>query len=375
MGSGNGNNGRARSKPGTVVEDDTTGKGPLVPWFVPSLKATLTHHEKVKGSPLTQDEVERVRDEAPTVLVTAEMLAELVAERGYEDIDPDACWEQWQAVRATTQAKEASPDTTFAGSIPQVYDTYLVPLIFEPYAEDLVNRLRGRPLTRVLEIAAGTGVVTRALASALPSHVSLVATDLNPAMLERAAAVGTSRHVTWRQADAMRLPFRDGSFDAVVCQFGVMFFPDKPQAFTEARRVLAPGGLLAFSAWDRIEENEFPDTVTTALAPLFPDDPPRFMTRVPHGYHDMSIIARDLANGGFDASPAFETVAARSRAVSARIPAIAFCQGTPLRSEIEARDASRLGEATDAAEHALVHRFGPGAVDGKIQAHVVLVDR
>src|SRR5687767_3198554 len=124
-------------------------------------------------------------------------------------------------------------DKAFAGSIPKLYDTYLVPLIFEPYAVDLANRLASRSLTRVLEIAAGTGVVTRALVSVLPEHVSIVATDLNQSMLDQASAVGTRRPVEWRQADAMRLPFPDATFDAVVCQFGVMFFPEKSRAFTE----------------------------------------------------------------------------------------------------------------------------------------------
>src|SRR6201988_2897891 len=134
----------------------------------------------------------------------------------------------------------ATPDTdkVFAGSIPKLYETYIVPLIFEPYAADLAARLASRRLTRLLEIAAGTGVVTRHLASALPESVSIVATDLNQPMLDRAAAIGTQRPVEWRQADAMRLPFPDGMFDAVVCQFGVMFFPEKSKAFTEARRVL-----------------------------------------------------------------------------------------------------------------------------------------
>jgi SAM-dependent methyltransferase len=269
-----------------------------------------------------------------------------------------------------------SPDTdkVFSGSIPKLYDTYLVPLIFEPYAADLVNRLRSRPLSRVLEIAAGTGVATRALASALPATVSIVATDLNQAMLDHAAAVGTKRPVEWRQADAMQLPFPDGAFDAVVCQFGVMFFPERAKAFSESRRVLREGGVLIFSVWDRIAENEFADTVTTALVSLFPDDPPRFMARTPHGYYDPRVIERDLANGGFGASPRIDTVAARSRAESFRIPAVAFCQGTPLRSEIEARDPSRLDEATDVAAEAIAKRFGRGAVDGKIQAHIVTVE-
>jgi len=250
----------------------------------------------------------------------------------------------------------------------------LVPLIFEPYATDLAHRLASRPVTRVLEIAAGTGVVTRALAAALPDKVSIVATDLNQAMLDQASAVGTKRAVEWRQADAMQLPFPDGTFDAVVCQFGVMFFPDKSKAFSQARRVLRPGGVFIFNVWDRIEENEFADTVTTALASAFPKDPPRFMARTPHGYHDRRTVERDLASGGFTAPPQIDTMAARSRAASARIPAIAYCQGTPLRNEIEARDASRLGEATDIAAEAIGKRFGPGAVDGKIQAHIVTIE-
>ena len=270
----------------------------------------------------------------------------------------------------------SSPDTdkVFAGSIPKLYETHLVPLIFEPYAADLAKRLASRSPARVLEIAAGTGVVTRRLASALPASASIVATDLNQAMLDQASSVGTQRPVEWRQADAMRLPFGDATFDAVVCQFGVMFFPEKAKAFAEARRVLSPGGVFIFNVWDRIEENEFADTVTTALASLFPKDPPRFMARTPHGYFDRSTIERDLEGGGFTAKPNINTVAARSKAASARIPAIAYCQGTPLRNEIEARDASRLGEATDVAAQAIAKRFGQGAVDGKIQAHVVTIE-
>jgi SAM-dependent methyltransferase len=265
-------------------------------------------------------------------------------------------------------------DNVFSGSIPKLYETYLVPMIFEDYAADLVNRLASRPVTSVLELAAGTGVVTRNLASVLPERVSIIATDLNQPMLDLASTIGISRPVQWRQADAMQLPFPDGSFDAVVCQFGVMFFPEKPKAFSEARRVLKQGGVFIFNVWDRIEENEFIATVTTALDSLFPQDPPRFMARTPHGYYDHPTIARDLANGGFTASPQISTVAKRSRAASSRIPAIAYCQGTPLRNEIEARDASRLGEATEVAAEAIAQRFGRGAVDGKIQAHIVTIE-
>ncbi len=265
-------------------------------------------------------------------------------------------------------------DRVFAGSVPRIYERYLVPLIFEPYALDLVDRLKPRSPSRVLEVAAGTGVVTRALAAALPETTALVATDLNQGMLDQAAAVGTRRSVEWRKADAMELPFPDGTFDAVVCQFSVMFFPDKPRAFSEALRVLAPGGVFLFNVWDRIEENEFADTVTTALAGVFPSDPPRFMARTPHGYFDRAAIEEDLARGGFRKPARIATVAKRSRADSPQVPAIAYCQGTPLRNEIEARDASRLAEATDAAAAAIARRFGSRAVDGKLQAHVVAIE-
>lgn len=268
----------------------------------------------------------------------------------------------------------ADSDKVFSGSIAQFYEKHLVPLIFEPYAADLAGRLRKRQVLRVLEVAAGTGVVTRALARSLPAAATIVATDLNQAMLDQAAAVGTARPVEWRQADAMRLPFDDAAFDAIVCQFGVMFFPDKAKAFAEARRVLKPGGIYLFSVWDRIEDNEFADVVTQALARMYPVDPPRFLARTPHGYHDREVIRRDVASSAFKAAPRIDTVAARSRADSPRSPAIAYCEGTPLRSEIEARGPNRLAEATDAAAAAIAERYGRGKVDGKIQAHIVTVE-
>lgn len=264
-------------------------------------------------------------------------------------------------------------DLIFTGSIPKLYEMYLVPLIFKPYAADLVKRLPAESLTNVLEVAAGTGVVTRELASTLPRSVSIVATDLNEAMLEHAESIGTSRPVEWRRADVMTLPFSDGQFDAVLCQFGVMFFADKPKAFAEIRRVLRPGGTFVFNTWDRIEENEFVDTVTNALEELFPDDPPRFHARVPHGYHDRALIEKDLAAGGFSNPPHIETKPSQSKALSARMPAVAYCQGTPLRNEIEDRDASLLGDATVVAVKALTDRFGGADISGKIQAHVVAV--
>lgn len=264
-------------------------------------------------------------------------------------------------------------DSVFGGALPPIYDQYLVPLFFAPYATDIAARLSAKPPKRILEIAAGSGVVTRELAATLPASSQIVATDLNQPMLDQAMAVGTPRPVEWKQADALNLPFDDDSFDAVACQFGVMFFPDKVKAFSETRRVLTPGGVFLFNSWDKIKTSEVADVVTDALATMFPDDPPKFMARAPHGYHDVDVIRADLAKAGFSSEAAIETIAKRSVADSARDAAIAYCQGTPLRDEIVARDSSRLEEATDVAEHALVERFGNGPVDSKIQAHVVTV--
>jgi ubiquinone/menaquinone biosynthesis C-methylase UbiE len=147
-------------------------------------------------------------------------------------------------------------DTVFSGSIPSIYDRYLGPLIFEPYAQDLANRLSDLHAERVLETAAGSGIVTRALLRSLPASASIVATDLNQPMLDHAAKQVSSSRVSWQKADAQALPFPDGAFDAVVCQFGVMFFPDKQKAYREARRVLKPGGHFVFNVWDSIEYNE-----------------------------------------------------------------------------------------------------------------------
>jgi SAM-dependent methyltransferase len=154
-----------------------------------------------------------------------------------------------------------------------------------------------------------------------------------------------------------------------------MFFPDKARAHAEVRRVLRPGGVYLFNVWDQIGENEFADVTSQALATLFPQSPPRFMARTPHGYFEHAVIAADLKKGGFATTPRIETVALRSRAESARIPAVAYCQGTLLRSEIEAVDRTRLGEATDVAMRALTQRFGPGSVEGKLQAHVITIER
>lgn len=262
----------------------------------------------------------------------------------------------------------SSTDAAFTGSIPEIYDRRLGPLLFAPYAQDLARRLAGFE-GDLLEIAAGTGVVTAELARALPS-ARITATDLNPAMLQVAGGKAGVDRVSWRPADALSLPFEPDAFDAVVCQFGVMFFPDKVRALSEARRVLRPGGRLLFNVWDRLEANEASLAVAQAVAAAFPQDPPDFVRRIPHGWCDPQVIRDTLAAAGFEEA-AIDTVTLRGRAPSAEDPAVGLCQGTPMRSEIEARDAGKLEAVTEAATAAVAARFGPGPIDTQLQALVI----
>lgn len=260
-----------------------------------------------------------------------------------------------------------STDAAFAGSIPEFYDRCLGPFLFEPYAADLAARAAALGPRRILETAAGTGIVTAALAAALP-EAEIVATDLNPDMLRVAAGKLDSPRVTFAPADAQSLPFPDAGFDLVVCQFGAMFFPDRVAAYREAGRVLRPGGAFLFNVWDRLEANPASRAVAEAVARLFPDDPPSFIQRVPFGYHDKAAIEADLRSAGFT-SVETETVGKRSRGDAAAL-APGLCQGSPLRAEIEARAPDRLEEATEAALAALVRLHGD-PVDAAMSAHIL----
>ncbi len=265
-------------------------------------------------------------------------------------------------------------DKVFAGPVPQIYDRLLVPLIFQPYAEDLAVRVAAARPQRILEIACGTGALTQAMAQRLDA-ASIVATDLNPAMLDLAAErFSDDDRIACRQADALDLPFADESFDLVACQFGAMFFPDKPKGYAEARRVLRPGGRFLFNVWDTVAANDFTTVMLETLAELFPVDPPRFLARTPHGYHDLGTIELDIMAGGF-ARPAIERVEKRSRADSAADVATGLCQGTPMRGEIEARGTPGLAAATAAVTEAVERRFGIGPIEGALSAFVVSAQR
>lgn len=262
-------------------------------------------------------------------------------------------------------------DKVFTGSIAEVYDTHLVPLIFEQYAADLARRVSAIGPGTALEIAAGSGVVTRAVAPVLGAGRRYVVTDLNAPMLERAASMQPHAElIEWKPADALDLPFDDDSFDLVICQFGVMFFPDRFKAYVEARRVLRPGGSFIFSMWDELEENEFAHAVTQALEEVFPDDPPAFLPRTPYGHYDTDVFRAELEAAGFGDV----TIEARdeiSAADGPSFPAIAFCYGTPLRSEIAERNGPDLENATEHVTGSIRARFGDGAVEGRIRAFII----
>jgi ubiquinone/menaquinone biosynthesis C-methylase UbiE len=238
------------------------------------------------------------------------------------------------------------------------------------YARDITGRLADFRAGPLLETAAGTGIVTRALAANLQEAVVIDATDLNQAMVDHAAGLLPSPRVTWRQADAQALPFPDAMFDAVVCQFGVMFFPDIVKAFSETHRVLRPGGRFVFNVWDRIEANDFAHVTVQAVAALFPEDPPFFLARTPRGHRDTTLIEMTLHRAAFD-GVTVETVTKKSTASSPGDPALGFCQGTPMRNEMEARDPTRREEATDVAAAAIASRFGTGPMAGQMKAYVI----
>ena len=260
-------------------------------------------------------------------------------------------------------------DTMFAGSIPQIYDRNLGPMLFQPYAADVAEHAKRYAPRDILETAAGTGIVTAALHEALPD-ADIVATDLNPAMLDVAHERLSSPRIRYQAADAQELPFPDESFDLVVCQFGVMFFPDKQAAAHEAWRVLRPGGRYLSVIWNSLTANPASKAIHEAVAAEFPGDPPAFLARVPFGYADLEVVTADLVAGGFN-DIEFETIRHRSRSPSAHEAAAGLCQGSPLRAEIEARDPAALDRITDAAAKALKPFEGPDGVEAPMSAHLV----
>lgn len=263
----------------------------------------------------------------------------------------------------------SNANVAFVGSIPEKYDRYLGTFYFEPYAADLVDRLTLKENAAVLEVACGTGIVTRQLRNRLPASGRLVATDLNPDMLAFARKkFSTGETIEWQQADAQNLPFADDSFDAVVCQFGVMFFPDKELAFKEALRVLRPGGVYLFNVWDAMEENEATGIAVNKIASFFEQDPPTFY-QTPFGFHDAEVIQAMLQKAGFrDVKVSRVTLVSRSN--SASDAAKGLVEGTPMLVALRERGVTDPSAITAAVADALRSVYGEGKIESSMQALV-----
>ncbi|MDT4898960.1 MAG: hypothetical protein QOH25_4037 [Acidobacteriota bacterium] len=259
--------------------------------------------------------------------------------------------------------------TAFIGSIPENYDRYLGPVLFEPYASDLVERLNISEGAAVLELACGTGVVTRLLRDRFPPSVRLVATDLNEAMIAYAARkFRPDEAIEWKQSDATNLPFPGESFDAVVCQFGLMFVPDKERAIREAYRVLKPGGAFLFSVWDAIEHNDLAYIAHTTISTFFEHDPPNFY-EIPFCFHDPEAIASLLTKAGFrDIKLSLLTLPSISPTASEA--AKGLVEGNPVIVAINERRPADVSKIMAAVAKAVAARCGDMPVRGRMQAFV-----
>jgi SAM-dependent methyltransferase len=258
---------------------------------------------------------------------------------------------------------------SFTGSIPEYYDRCLGPAYFDAFAADLAQRLPAKPLGKVLEVACGTGLVTRRLRERVDPSIRLTATDLSKAMLDYAhGKLSEMKNIEWREADACKLPFGDGEFGAVVCAFGIMFVPDKAVAFREIRRVLRGGGTLLFNVWDRIEELPHSLAIAELIEGMFPGDP-EIRFRTPYEMHDPALLRQLLAGAEFQ-EVRIEPKKIQIDGVSARSLAIGSIRGTPRSLLIEKRGVS-LDEVIDRATAALAKLGGADPYRAPTQAIVV----
>lgn len=265
-------------------------------------------------------------------------------------------------------------NTAFVGSIPENYDRYLGPVLFDPYAADLVARLNLPPNATVLELACGTGIVTRRLRDRLGSEARLIATDLNEAMLRYAARkFKPDDAIEWKQADATDLPFAGQSFDAVVCQFGLMFVPDKEKALSEAYRVLKPGGTFLFNVWDAIEYNELAYIAHTIIADFFDHNPPDFY-EVPCSFHDTETVKSFLSAAGFS-EMRFYLLRLPAVSPSAEEAARGLVHGNPVINVLRERSESRIPEIEAAVAAAVAAQCGAAPVRAKMQALICIAER
>ncbi|MEB3043802.1 class I SAM-dependent methyltransferase [Rhizobium mulingense] len=272
-------------------------------------------------------------------------------------------------IEGGADAAFATSPTPFGEGVADLYQALLVPILFEPYASEMaIVAERLKPVS-VLEVAAGTGALTRALRARLDPAAEIVATDLSQAMIDVGAPSLTLSRTHWMHADAQNLPFAHAMFDLVICQFGVMFFPDRPKAYGEAKRVLRSGGGFLFSTWDALAANDFASCVDECLRRLFPSDPPDFFERLPYSYFDAGAIKAEVSSAGFEAVSC-DRVTLTSVAATAHHVAAAFCKGSPLRGEIESRAPERMSEIVDEVAEQVASRYGANPC-GDMSAFIV----
>jgi ubiquinone/menaquinone biosynthesis C-methylase UbiE len=275
----------------------------------------------------------------------------------------------WAAIRLRRSTAVISTDARYDGAIPEFYDRYLGPVLFEPYAAELAARVQAPPAGAVLEIACGTGVLTRALRARLPASASLVASDLSEAMLERARSRSPrTDSLEWRREDAAALALPGGAFCAVACQFGAVFFPDRRAAFSEVRRVLAPGGSFVFCVWGDFEGNPYAGAAHAALAQLLPADPPQFF-RVPFGSCGEAELRELLEASGFEKLEV-EWIDLEAVSPSAADFAAGLIRGYPVSLALRERGAP-LESAVEAVCAALVRVGGDYPFRAPMQALVI----
>lgn len=258
-------------------------------------------------------------------------------------------------------------NAVFAGTIPANYEKYLGPFLFEPYALDLVSRLQDKKYPQILELACGTGRVTAHLAKSV-KHDSLTATDLNPDMIEVGKKIVGNKNIKWQPADALELPFDDNSFDAVVCQFGIMFFPDKLKGLQEAHRVLKPGGKIIFNTWDNVENNPAIHEGRKIIESYFGDDPPVFYN-VPFSIHDENELQTIMKDAGFKN---IKTSLVKKDGISDRAAdlAIGMVEGNPIFLSITEKDPSLIEPIEKHVEKVLAEKFGDKPLKSKLQAWI-----
>lgn len=263
----------------------------------------------------------------------------------------------------------ANSHSAFKGEIPHYYEKYLGPLIFQKYAEDLSRRIKAPDGGFILETAAGTGMATRQLRSAIQDDVRVVVTDLNKDMLTIAKQkFESTENIEFQTGNAQNLSFENSVFDAVICQFSLMFFEDKFTAIKEAARVLKPDGTFLFNVWDSFEHNHFIKTVNESIVKKFPDTPPDFFS-IPYGYYNIDVIKDLLHETGFD-DIEISVIPRTSTANSAKDVALGYILGTPVSLQIEKIAPGSLSDIVDSVEEAIATEFGSNNVSAKMQAIV-----